>query len=213
MEIRYTDKCSTSRRYGFSVHPENGEYVPSTESSGMRMTRSPVWTSYSAPCWPSDTGAKKAKIFLYRSLIFAVGTGSSDLKPPWSKKSMTTTRRSSAGETFLEKRRSQLTSFMTASSRLKENSEISKDVKLPPLLDELPENDRTGLRELDYSSCEKAEWYGIYGSQFCKLLQKQERCGKPFIAAEPRAVYCSASCRNVMNVKLSRHRKRKAGRT
>lgn len=96
---------------------------------------------------------------------------------------------------------------------MKENSEISKDVKLPPLLDELPENDRTGLRELDYSSCEKVEWYGIYGSQFCKLLQKQERCGKPFIAAEPRAVYCSASCRNVMNVKLSRHRKRKAGRT
>jgi len=36
-----------------------------------------------------------------------------------------------------------------------------------------------------------------------------KRCGKPFIAADPRSVYCSASCRNVMNVKISRHRKRK----
>jgi len=37
-----------------------------------------------------------------------------------------------------------------------------------------------------------------------------KRCGKPFIAADPRSVYCSASCRNVRNVKLSRHRKREA---
>lgn len=139
--------------------------------------------------------------------------------------------------------------------------------KLPPILDEPPESDEAIMRELDYSCCEKVEWYGIYGSQLYKLLQKHERhepfdftpgnakmvyrsedgaakrvwtfdslksaidvgfaemltdekrrvrlckrCGRPFIAADPRSVYCSASCRNVMNVKISRHRKREAGR-
>lgn len=134
-------------------------------------------------------------------------------------------------------------------------------------MEELPKNDGVSLHELDYSYCEKVEWYGVYGSQLYELLQKHERhepfdfipgntkmtyrsengvakwiwtfdslksaidvgfaemltdetrrlrlckrCDKPFIAADLRSVYCSASCRNVMNVKLSRHRKREIGK-
>ncbi|MGE4484911.1 MAG: hypothetical protein AB7C97_07355 [Oscillospiraceae bacterium] len=156
---------------------------------------------------------------------------------------------------------------MIASNLLKESSETSSGISCRRCWI-LPENDGASSRELDYSYCEKIEWYGIYGYQLYELLQKREqhepfdftpgnakmvyrsidgttkrawtfdslksaidvgfaemltgekrrvrlckRCGKPFIAADPRSVYCSASCRNMMNVKLSRYRKHKTGQT
>lgn len=116
--------------------------------------------------------------------------------------------------------------------------------------------------ELDYSYCERVEWYGKYGAQllqraariqcgepfellignaeqvfrcengrvtrrwrfdslktacdigFAEMLLAEvpairlcKRCGKPLLTNGTRAAYCSASCRNVENVKNSRLRK------
>lgn len=269
MEIQYTDKCSTSRYYGISVHPEYGEYVLAIYriakreydpfacmdellyailSMGYRYEKG---ENISLPvvdfCYRyGHLGFETAVVEkIYDDNTVKLYTGNI-----LGKKALTVNELYDSFKPFEREFRNQ------------------QRRKLPPLLDELPQSDGASLRELDYSYCEKVEWYGIYGLQLYELLQKHEqhkpfdftpgnakmdyrsengaakrvwtfdslksvidvgfaemltdekrsirlckRCGKPFIAADPRSVYCSASCRNVMNVKLSRHRKREPWRT
>lgn len=269
MEIHYTDKCSTSRYYGISVHLENGEYVLALyRISGHEYD--PLAYMDELLCAILTIGymyAKDENISLpvvdFCCRYGHLGFETAVVEKIYDDNTVKLYRGNVLGQKALT-----VNELYDCFKPFEKEIRNQQRRKLPPLLDELPESDGAGLRELDYSYCEKVEWYGIYGSQLYELLQKHERhepfdfalgnakmvyrsedraakrvwtfdslksaidvgfaemltdktrrvrlckrCGKPSIAADPRSVYCSASCRNVMNVKLSRHRKRNAGQT
>lgn len=264
MEIRYTDKCSTSRYYDIGVHPGYGEYVLALYRIAKREY-DPFVCMDELLCAILSVGYRYEKgedislpVIDFCCRYGHLGFETAVVEKIYDDNTVKLYRGNVLGKKALTV--NELYDFFKPFEKEFRNQQRRK---LPPLLVELPENDGAIIHELDYSYCEKVKWYGIYGSQLYELLQKNERhepfdftpgnakmiyrskdgvaervwtfdslnsaidvgfaemltdktrrvrickrCGKPFIAADPRAVYCSASCRNVMNVKLSRHRKR-----
>ncbi|NCC67810.1 MAG: hypothetical protein EOM14_06390 [Clostridia bacterium] len=267
MEIQYTDRCSTSRYYGISVHPEYGEYVLALyRISGREYD--PFVCMEELLCALLTIGYRYAKDenISLPVVDFCCRYGHLGFKTAVVEKIYEDNTVKLYKENVLGKKALAINELYDCFKPFKKEFRNQQRRKLPPLLDEPPESDGAIMHELDYSYCEKVEWYGIYGLQLCELLQKYERhkpfdfspgnakmvyrsedrvakrvwtfdalksaidvgftemltdekkrvrlckrCAKPFIAADPRSVYCSASCRNVMNVKLSRHRKRETG--
>ena len=263
MEIRYTDKCSTSRYYAIGVHPEYGEYVLALyRISGHEYN--PFACMDELLCAMLSIGYRyeKGENISLPVVDFCYRYGHLGFETAVVEKIYDDNTAKLYKQNVLGKKALTVNELYDSFKPFEREFRNQQRRKLPPLLDELPESDGASLRELDYSYCEKVEWYGIYGLQFYELLQKHEhheafnftpgnakmiyrseggiakrvwtfdslksaidigvaemltdetrrlrlckRCGKPFIAADPRSVYCSASCRNVMNVKNSRHRK------
>lgn len=264
MEIQYTDKCSTSPYYGISVHPEYGEYVLAIYRIAKREY-DPFACMDELLCAILTVGymyAKGEDISL-PVVDFCCCYGHLGFETAVVEKIYDDITVKLYKQNVLGKKALTVNELYDSFKPFEREFRNQQRRKLLPLFDEPPKNDGASLLELDYSYCEKMEWYGIYGSQLYELLQKHEhheafdftpgnvkmayrsengaakrvwafdslksaidvgfaemltdetrrirlckRCGKPFIVTDPRSVYCSISCRNVMNVKLSRHRKR-----
>lgn len=265
MEIRYTDLCSTSRYYGISVHPENGEYVLALyRIAGHEFDPFACMDELLCAILSIGYRYEKGENISLPVVNFCCRYGQLGFETAVVEKIYDDNTVKLYKGNVLGKKALTVNELFYSFKPFEKELKKQQRRKLPPILDELPESDGASLCELDYSYCEKVEWYGIYGSQLYDLIQQQEqnepfdftpgnakmvyryeggaakrvwtfdslksavdigfaemltdekrrvrlckRCGKPLIAADPRSVYCSASCRNVMNVKLSRHRKRK----